>query len=353
MTRESTAQQRGVSSWQSDLRSIPSVSRWVTRYSSSGQPYQAQERGLPRISDHFLNCVVYLYPSEAEAQEGKNIGGSGFLVGIPLDEQQKRFSLFVVTNKHVVDHGNMTVRINTRFGETDIISLEEELWFAHPDGDDLAICGIGLSSELHQVDFIRPDHWVDKEWIKETDIGPGDDVFVVGRFISRDGQQQNRPTVRFGNIAQMPGDPIVTETGHKQESFLVEIRSMSGYSGSPVFVRYTTHVTPPGAKKYPYAGILVQGFGLLLGVDFCHIHSREPVIDNVTKRPVNPDWYVSSNTGMAGIIPAWKLADIFENEELKRLIEEVKVKQKNRLQGEVTRLSSDTAQTDRPQKPDE
>jgi hypothetical protein len=56
---------------------------------------------------------------------------------------------------------------------------------------------------------------------------------------------------------------------------------------------------------------------------------------------------------MAGIIPAWKLADIFENEELKRLIEEVKVKQKNRLQGEVTRLSSDTAQTDRPQKPDE
>lgn len=70
-------------------------------------------------------------------------------------------------------------------------------------------------------------------------VGPGDDVFVVGRFINSQGKLRNIPSVRFGNIAQMPLKPI--EQGRvfgefQQESFLVEARSISGFSGSPVFL---------------------------------------------------------------------------------------------------------------------
>ena len=82
---------------------------------------------MPRIPDKFLDCVVYLYPSEAEAEDGKRIGGSGFLVGIPagiLATGSTVHILCVVTNKHVVDSGNMTVRLNTRSGLSDIIPLD-------------------------------------------------------------------------------------------------------------------------------------------------------------------------------------------------------------------------------------
>ena len=65
-------------------------------------------------------------------------------------------------------------------------------------------------------------------------IGIGDEAIAIGRFINHDGNQRNQPSVRFGAIAQMPKDKIRTDTG-EQDAFLVEIKSISGYSGSPVF----------------------------------------------------------------------------------------------------------------------
>jgi hypothetical protein len=78
------------------------------------------------------------------------------------------------------------------------------------------------------------------------DIGPGDDVFVVGRFINREGKQKNIPSVRFGNIAQMPGEPLFLDDGKELECFLIEGRSISGFSGSPVFI----HISPE-APEFP------------------------------------------------------------------------------------------------------
>ena len=59
---------------------------------------------------------------------------------------------------------------------------------------------------------------------------------MVGRFVSHEGKQQNSPAVRFGNIAMMQKEKIIDERGVAQESFLVEIRSLPGYSGSAVLI---------------------------------------------------------------------------------------------------------------------
>jgi hypothetical protein len=68
---------------------------WVTRYSMRGIPYQVLEPVVPRIPDNILDCVVYLYPSEAAAQDGERFGGSGFLIGvhIPWETPPKGFLL--------------------------------------------------------------------------------------------------------------------------------------------------------------------------------------------------------------------------------------------------------------------
>lgn len=75
---------------------------WVTARSSRGHEYAYFRRAMPWIEPQYLDCAVYLYPSEAAAQDGDRIGGSGFLLGLPLSEVSQVF-LCVVTNKHAAD----------------------------------------------------------------------------------------------------------------------------------------------------------------------------------------------------------------------------------------------------------
>jgi hypothetical protein len=197
----------------------------------------------------------------------------------------------------------------------------------HPDGTDLAVYPLAVDQTTDDIQFISTKHFASKEFIEALDIGPGDEVFVVGRFINHEGRQKNLPSARFGHIAQMANEPIVYR-GQKQESFIIEARSIGGYSGSPVFV----YIEPKGLL----AGRKVDmtkpppkndgGFGpWLLGIDWCHLLDWTPVCDSVG-RPLNGktdgpyDQQVKMNTGMMGVIPSWKLTEILELPHTKKFI---------------------------------
>jgi len=56
----------------------------------------------------------------------------------------------------------------------------------------------------------------------------------------------------------------------------------------------------------------------LLGIDWVHINSFEPVLADKSDRAVKrPDHWVKSHSGMAGVIPASRLAALLDAEELK------------------------------------
>jgi hypothetical protein len=286
-----------------------------------------------------LDCVVYLYPSEAEAEaeDGSRIGGSGFLVGIYLNPPFNTYALRVlVTNKHIVDNGNMVARINTLDGGKAIIAMDEENWIFSATGDDLGICPIKVNPAVHKHNYVPTWTFVTKKLLGEFDVGPGDDVFFVGRFIDREGRQQNLPSARFGNISQMPIEPVILEGGVKQDSFMIEARSIAGYSGSPVFLHFIPQPglppnMPEGARlsmpdfilkrQFTQYGIPYEPY--LLGIDYCHIFSKDQVFNRHTDKP-HDDWYVKSNTGMMGVIPAWKLAAMLEQPEMKSIIESMR-----------------------------
>jgi hypothetical protein len=307
---------------------------------------------VPRISESILDSVVYLYPSEAEAENGSRIGGSGFLVGVAIDPPHNKMSLrIVVTNKHVIDAGNMVVRINTADGGHDVVALDSEQWLFSPTDDDLAVCPIWISPKIFKYSYIPHWHLLTEKKIEELAIGPGDDVFFVGRFIEREGRLRNLPSVRFGTIAQMPNEPIRLDGGVNQESFLIEARSIAGFSGCPVFFFLQSE---PGIPKHIFEKIKdmvpdhvmkrqFTQFGIpfapfLLGIDFCHIYSEEPVLNRHTGKP-HPDWFVKSNTGMMGVIPSWKLLAIIEGPEMKSIVERTRLM----LESTKDRVSLDTA----------
>ena len=278
---------------------------------------------MPRIHNDLQDCVIYLYPSEDHAAQGEKVGGSGFLVQIPLPSDENRGVVFAVTNKHVVKHAPV-VRLNRVDGSIAIAPFEKKRWIEHPDGDDLAIVPMGgLDTQFHRFKTVPRSMFLLKPEMEKQDIGLGDDIFLLGRFVNHEGKVQNTPSLRFGNIAQMPA-LIRQDTGFDQESFLVEAKSISGYSGSPVFVQMLPMSSRP-KKDDPRTLMIVPlpGSGpWLLGVDWGHLHNWEEVCDE-TCHSVLPKRIVSSNTGMMGVVPAWKLNEMFELNEVQEVIRKV------------------------------
>lgn len=293
---------------------------WVTKTSSRGRAYRVWKFAVPRIADEFLECVVYLYPDAPSAAAGMRAGGSGFLVGVQIEDGLEHLDLwvpFAVSNRHVIKNGCTIVRVSMMDGgPADILELDERSWLFHPD-HDLAIAPLDLVVGRHRVKLaLWPQHFLTEQVVAQYRMGPGDECFMVSRFIAHDGRQRNTPSVRFGTIAQMPTERIRCDDGSEQESFLVEARSIAGHSGSPVFIWI-----PPysGMATGRMSGSWTAG-PWLLGVDHCHLFSQERIYSRATGRPVNEDWHVRGNTGMMGVVPAWRLAEMFKFPDITSLI---------------------------------
>jgi hypothetical protein len=111
-------------------------------------------------------------------------------------------------------------------------------------------------------------------------VGPGDDVYLVGRFIGHDGKQRNTPIARFGVISMMPSEPVRNaHTGLAQETILIETHSITGHSGSPVFVQRLPMTPVPGLP-----GLRMYRQEWFLGIDWGHISHFEDVVDEGGKR---------------------------------------------------------------------
>ena len=278
-----------------------------------------------RIHDGFLDCAIYIYPTESAARIGEQAGGSGFIIAYPLNPLPWR-EIYLVTNQHVIAKcpQDVFVRFNTTLGKTDIKPIAKHSWFPHPHGDDVAICPYGQSMDEYSYSYVDFEQFMTPSRQEAEDIGIGDEVFMVGRFINHEGKQQNHPALRYGHIAMMTGEPIKdVRTGIEQESYVIECRSMGGYSGSPVFVT-TMALHMARARRETTARTLPRG-PWLFGINWCHIHHRMPInvaSENtfVLTEPeiVKPGCeYTLANTGMAGVVPIGKLIGLLESDEVK------------------------------------
>jgi hypothetical protein len=204
------------------------------RYSERGHPFYVYKKPVPRISDDILDCVIYLYPSVGDAEAGEKAGGTGFLVGVPSEVHEGVTYQYAVTNSHVIREGDSPViRLNTQAGATDVLELSQDEWIHHQDGDDLAICPLEFSLDTHKSSLLTQDWFLTKEEMEAYDIGPGDDVFMVGRFIQHEGRQRNTPVVRFGNISMMPWEPVRNMRGLSKKASWWRCARLADSAGRP------------------------------------------------------------------------------------------------------------------------
>jgi hypothetical protein len=319
---------------------------------------------VPRIIDTITGIAVYVYQDLEAAQNGEAYGGSGFLVDVPQETNASLHSYYAVTNKHVVQRaGTPVIRINRKSDDPafECIPTQQAQWEFHSEGADVAAFLLKTESDWKElkINVVRLDQFVTPQLVVDEDIGIGDDTVMVGRFINHEGKQRNSPAVRFGNIAMMPTEKIVCDNAIDQEAFLVEVRSLPGYSGSAVLIyspcatndmsqrrRGHERIGLPTPKKGDEFKMPSEQFfdgdrpkgPFLLGIDFCHILRRSAV-----KHPESNStgWFVEENTGMAGVIPAWKIADLLlKNERLMKQRREVS----DRVNAQASRVSLDSSE---------
>jgi hypothetical protein len=291
---------------------------------------------MPKVPTNIRNAAFYLYPTTADAEQGHNFGGSGFLISVPSKKHAKygRGHLYAVTNWHVAVQGSPVIRLNTKAGAADIIDVDVDQWFF--DGrHDIAVLPINVDPDLHVVTPIHSRMLLTEDEVKYAEIGPGEDVFMVGRFMDHDGGQRNQPALRFGHISIDP-TPIMQENGVNADAYCIDLHSRSGYSGSPVFVYRTpqSDLAPPPPRFTSNLGLPLQPdlptFFKLLGIHFAQFPEMWEVTSagKLLRResegePLMTDGkYIKGLSGMTCVLPAWTIRRVLNMPVLKQMREE-------------------------------
>ena len=294
---------------------------------------------MPRISSALLDCVVYLYESEVDARNGERTGGSGLLfpLAYPPECSVKGTHVYAVANAHVACHVARVIRLTRRDGTAVIVDPGRGAWVRHPNGDDVAVCLLRLDdSDAYRLST-PPWHYKPETQRFDDPFGDflGRDVVMVGRLIGHDGKERNSPTLRFGNVVASHIEPLYHKLfGLNQESFLVEMRSIPGYSGSPVFVLpdpWEQFEVDPLKRKLAdwgfYKGDVHRPRPIrgprdltLLGLTWCHLEPQPvPVVGKRGEELPGNELYVRLHSGMTGVVPWWKVWELFNDPEQKAI----------------------------------
>ncbi len=256
---------------------------------------------MPRISDEMLHGVAFLYPTQEQAAQNERVGGTGFLVSRFGPRASKAFGFrasipFLISNRHVVwNSGCSVARFNRRDGGWTILNFGPENWVVHPDGDDVAaVCVFSMLDRMEdEITTASFEDLITEETVSKSDLGVGDDVYMMGRFINHQGRKTIRPAVRFGNISMMPEMIGNSAINQDQLSYAVEMRSRTGFSGSPVVVYRQKGMS---LKELPEGHD--TGWGVL-GINWGHILDED-----------------GENTWLNGVVPAWKIIEVLQTPEM-------------------------------------
>jgi hypothetical protein len=233
---------------------------------------------------------------------------------------------FLATAKHLFDilPDPFSVRLNAKSGEAQTVEVEK-MAFMHKDpNNDLAVIPFRLMPDVHDVRAERMDRaHHEKEFAELWAPGIGDEVAVVGLYTSHYGLTKNIPVVRIGHIAAMPEEPVRTGSNSVTSAYLVEVKSIQGLSGSPVFLNPPQFRVENG-QLMRQLGPMHITLGIMIGYHLVESAEDQIIVPQVQGQPVTDQPSVDErNTGFAVVVPIERVYDIFEAPPLAITLSEV------------------------------
>lgn len=226
------------------------------------KPYRPRAFGgkVVQLSWDYRKCVAFI--GTGEDADFKPFGTAFFL--------RYEDVVYLVTAQHVVaplGDNPFTIRVNKKDGSGpldvpyDPLDGQKNLpWFVSEDASvDVAILQAGNWRRIGAESlFVDAEHLLTEEKFREENIGIGAFCYAIGLFRLMSGKRRSLPIVHTGHIAMLPGDERIPVENwrHKLdpkqdrsvdfEGYLVEMASIDGLSGSPVFARPAIHTPSDG-----------------------------------------------------------------------------------------------------------
>lgn len=287
------------------------------RYNGAGK---WETYGMPEIPPNLDQCAFFLF---AETDTGlKGPLATGFFV-VRFAQFSNFFvgHTYAVTNAHAAPAGASVIRLTTDDGRSEYIHLQPDEWEFIAGGPDLAVADVTDEFEDPRLksfsNGIGEQLLLTKRFIEDARVNIGEDGFMLGLFANAPGEDRNAPVGRFGNIAAManPSHKIEQPNGEFQPSFIFDIRSRTGFSGSPVFIYRTgsfdmhreMHVTTtkptPKANPNPFVKLLGVHCGQYPEtIKFKVVHARSGQSSSRESRA-----RLEVPSSMTIVVPAWEI----------------------------------------------
>ncbi|HLX43605.1 MAG TPA: hypothetical protein VKR43_09235 [Bryobacteraceae bacterium] len=263
------------------------------------------------VPDIIRKSIAFIGYSEISGK--KYLAGTAFFVSRLIKGQDGLG--YLVTAKHVIDKIrdkgliSLCIRLNFKNGSATWIDMNLSEWEFHPTDRsvDVAVARAPAGIQLAvDIDAYPMHRFATPAVVKQFEIGIGNEVFFPGLFVNHYGEQRNIPIVRVGNIAAMPEEKVVTKKYGPIDAYLVEVRSIGGLSGSPVFV----HLGPIRLRN----GELLrsgedEGVFFLLGLMHGHFEA-ETLSEADAGTPIEDSAKERVNMGIGIVVPAEKIVEV-------------------------------------------
>lgn len=240
--------------------------------------------------------------------------------------------IYLVTAAHVIDSARgdtVAVRVNLKAGGCGIVHFKKE-WFILPENkaNDIVLSPAPLPNLTYDYATIDLGEERYRKDLENWSPACGEEVVTIGLYTSHYGMTKNIPVIRIGHIAAMLDEPVQTDAGYVQ-GYLVEMKSIAGLSGSPVFGN-PPEVRVKDGKLQKRDGYIHVPVGTLVGYHI--VESREDQIEvpqfqgllhddlpNEEKPTRSAD---ERATGFAVVIPIERVMELVQGDLMKNVREQ-------------------------------
>jgi hypothetical protein len=211
--------------------------------------------------DKVKKCSAFVQHQTATGRH--HLDGTAFFVSVSdtMEGRAKKYEVvgfpYLVTARHVLQEiwntyrAVVQIRVNLVNGSARIVETVKNQWlFPETNQADIAVLPWTLpDDDLDIWPFPLSEHYT-VEGMKKQGLGVSDTIHSIGLFTVKPGLSHNIPIVRTGTIAAMPEELVNTVIGDF-EAYIVELRSIRGLSGSPVFI--------PTVQGHPNSALRLMG----------------------------------------------------------------------------------------------
>ena len=252
-----------------------------------------------------LTAVVALGQQSTVSQTSFN--ATGFLYGHPAgftdDAGNKQYSLFLITNRHVLEavppaNSSLVARFNATDGASSKlykIRLRNDdgsdRWTVHPNHEmDVGVVRLNhqvLTKDGIEFDFFPgDDQSCTLEQARTNGVSEGDGLFVLGFPLGEAGDDRNYVIVRQGIIARI--QHCLKGSG---QTFLIDSSIFPGNSGGPVLLK---------PELAAIQGTQANKQSLLIGMISAYMPYKEVAVSQQTGRP---RMVFEENSGLGIVVP--------------------------------------------------